>query len=265
MELLIGIALKTASNHLDHLSPVPADQPFATESTYATHCRRRPGAGIPRGISRHAFSTHKEGRMNTNVGVSFIAQYSQPSEEQLLSEARSGNDRAFAELCGRHKGMLKRRIFRIVRHPEDAEDILQETLLSAWKHLHRFRGTCRFSTWVTRIGINTSLILLRKRRGLLETSSEKLTDSGQKFEMPDLRDPRLDPEQRYIAEQTLLTLWNAMRRLPPTVRAVMDLYYGDEIRVKDAAAILGINESTAKSRMFKGRNRLRRSLKHLIY
>src|SRR6267154_1500284 len=198
--------------------------------------------------------------MNTQIFEHVVAQHSRVSDEQLLSSARSGDQGAFGELCLRYTGMLKQRIFRIVRNREDAEDVLQETLLSAYRHLDTFRGTCRVSTWMTTIGINRSLMILRKRRSMPEIISEQVSGDGQRFESPEFRDPGLNPEQRYIADQTIDKLRSIMRRLPVRIRTVMDLYCVKERRLKDAAAILGITEATAKSRVLRGRNRLRRSL-----
>ena len=198
--------------------------------------------------------------MSTQIFEHAVAQHSQVSDDQLLSRARSGDQVAFGELCLRYTGMLKQRIFRIVRNREDAEDVLQETLLSAYRHLDTFRGTCRVSTWMMKIGINTSLMILRKRRSMPEVISEQVSEDGQRFESPEFRDPGLNPEQRYIADQTIDTLRSIMRRLPVRMRTVMDLYCVKERRLKDAAAILGITEATAKSRVLRGRNRLRRSL-----
>ena len=198
--------------------------------------------------------------MSTRIFEHSVAQHPQASDEQLLSRARSGDQVAFGELCLRYTGMLKQRIVRIVRNREDAEDVLQETLLSAYRHLDTFRGTCRVSTWMTTIGINTSLMILRKRRSMPEVISEQVFEDGQRFESPEFRDPRLNPEQRYIADQTINKLRSIMRRLPAHVRTVMDLYCVKDLRLKDAAAILGITEATAKSRVLRGRKRLRRSL-----
>jgi RNA polymerase sigma-70 factor, ECF subfamily len=185
----------------------------------------------------------------------------QESDDKLLSDAKSGDHRAFEELCVRYRGLVKQRIFRIVRNQEDAEDVLQETLLSAYRHLDTFRGTCRFSTWLVAIGTNTSLMLLRKRRRAPEMISDHISEDGQRFESMDFRDPELDPEERCMADQTLHNLHAAMQRLPPHVRSLMDLYYRKERRMKDAAAILGITVATAKSRLLRARHVLRRSLK----
>ena len=197
--------------------------------------------------------------MSTQIFEHTIVQPSHVSDEQLLSRARSGDQAAFGELCSRYTGMLKQRIFRIVRNREDAEDVLQETLLSAYRHLDTFRGTCRVSTWMTRIGINTSLMILRKRRSMPDVILEQVFGDGHRSESLEFRDPGLNPEQRYIADQTIDKLRGIMRRLPAPVRTVMDLYCVKELRLKDAAAILGITEANAKSRVLRGRKRLRRS------
>jgi RNA polymerase sigma-70 factor, ECF subfamily len=198
--------------------------------------------------------------MSTQMLEHSVAQHSKLSDEQLLSRARSGDQGAFGELCLRYAGMLKQRIFRIVGNREDAEDVLQETLLSAYRHVHAFRGTSKISTWMMKIGINTSLMMLRKRRNMPEVVLEQFSDDGKRLESPEFRDPGFDPEQRYIAAQTIDRLRSIMGRLPAAMRTVMDLYCVKELRLKEAAAILGITEATAKSRVLRGRNRLRRSL-----
>src|SRR6202035_1315477 len=120
--------------------------------------------------------------MKTDCMSTAMVKDEQESDNELLSNAKSGDHHAFEELCVRYRGMLKQRIFRIVRNQEDAEDVLQETLLSAYRHLDTFRGTCRVSTWMMKIGINTSLMLLRKRRSLPEIIPEHISDDGRRFD-----------------------------------------------------------------------------------
>jgi RNA polymerase sigma-70 factor, ECF subfamily len=185
--------------------------------------------------------------MSTNITADLTVHHTQASDDQLVSEAKSGNCEAFAELCRRYSTILERRIFRIVRHREDSEDVLQETFLSAYLHLQSFRGTCRFSTWMTKIGINASIMLLRKRKRSLTIASEVVTEDGQRIETPEFRDPRPNPEQRYTTYQTRQILNHATRRLPPRIRSVTDMYYRKEHRLKDTADPLGISEQSAKS------------------
>src|SRR5580692_5558133 len=121
-----------------------------------------------------------------------IVEQQRPSDEQLVFDARSGDQQAFAELCLRYRGMLLNRIFGIVRHKQDAEDVLQETLLKAYQHLQTFRGACSFSTWLLAIGINMSLMLLRKRKALHKYSCDVVTENGETF-LLECRDPAPDP------------------------------------------------------------------------
>ena len=198
--------------------------------------------------------------MDTYFAADIALHRSQASDDQLLCEAKSGDQQAFAELCLRYRSIVMKKIYTIVRHPEDAEDVFQETLLSAYQHLDSFRGACRFSTWMIRIGINKSLMLLRKRRSLPQTSPDVIMDDGKTFESLDFQDSQLDPEQRYIVDEAVHNLQNAMQRLPPHTRSLMDLYYKEERRLKDAAETLSINLTTAKSRVLRARQILRRSL-----
>jgi len=86
------------------------------------------------------------------------------SDDELTTAAQGGDQQAFVELCGRHSSMVKNKILRIVRNHEDAEDALQDTLLRAYTRLASFRRSCKFSTWLTTIGVNSALMTMRKRR-----------------------------------------------------------------------------------------------------
>lgn len=198
--------------------------------------------------------------MSTSILEQFGMQHPQPSDDQLLSEAKSGDEQAFAELCLRYRGMLMNRIYRIVRHPEDTEDVLQETLLKAYQHLQTFRGRCSFSTWLLAIGKNTSLMLLRRRKALRKYSCDVVTDDGKTLVM-EIRDPAPDPEQLYMMSQTSQKVNHAVRRLSPQIRNLLQMYYKSEFRLKDAAQIIGISEAATKSRLLRARVQLRRSLK----
>jgi RNA polymerase sigma-70 factor (ECF subfamily) len=156
--------------------------------------------------------------------------------------------------------MLRHRIFQIVRQQEDAEDVLQETILTAYQHLQTFRGACSFSTWLVAIGTNVSLMLLRRRKTLSKNTGDVVTEDGETLVM-EFRDPAPDPEQRYMMFETSQKLNHAVRKLSPQHRNLLEMYYKSELRLKDAAQILGISEATTKSRIMRARRMLRRSLK----
>lgn len=198
--------------------------------------------------------------MSTSILEQFAGQHPQLPDDQLLSEARSGDQQAFAELCLRYRGMVMHRIFSIVRHEEDAEDVLQETLLKAYLNLPAFRGACSFSTWLMAIGTNMSLMLLRRRKGSREYSGDVVMENGEMLVM-EFRDPSPNPEQHCMMSQTSQQLKLAVRRLTPQVRNLLEIYYKNDLHLKDAAQILGIPETTAKSRIWRARRMLRRSLR----
>jgi RNA polymerase sigma-70 factor, ECF subfamily len=198
--------------------------------------------------------------MNTSILEHFGVQHPQPSDDQLLSEAKSGNRQAFGELCHRYSEMLRKRIFQMVRHQEDAEDVLQETFLKAYQHLQTFRGACSFSTWLVAIGTNASLMLLRRRKTLRKNTCDVVAEDGKTLVI-EFRDPAPDPEQRYIMYETSQKVNQAVRSLTPQLRNLLEVYYKSELRLKDAAKILGISEATTKSRILRARRMLRRSLK----
>jgi len=198
--------------------------------------------------------------MSTNLLGVLGVHYLDVSDDQLLSKAQSGDGSAFAELCQRYSAMVMGKILRMVRHREDAEDVLQETFLRAYQHLHSFRGECKFSTWMMKIGINASLMWLRKRKFLLRTTCDVVTFDGQTVREREFRDHKPDPEQRSISDQTHEQLSLAIQKLPPYLRSTIELRYGKECSMKDIAETLGITQAAAKSRMLRARNRLRRTL-----
>lgn len=184
------------------------------------------------------------------------------TEAELLSKAQGGDKDAFVELCNLHSHCLKGRIFRIVKNPEDADDIFQETLMRAYKHLNGFRGSSSFQTWITRIAINTALMLLRRRKTSSERSRGLVGAEGEIPDFLEVADPGLNPEQIYSKVQTSVIVSNEVSRLPAGFRPLLDLYYGEENSLNDAAYALGMTLATAKSRLVRARALLRRRLRH---
>lgn len=189
------------------------------------------------------------------------SRYLTAPEDELLREAKSGGQQAFAELCRRHAPIAKRRILSIVRHQEDAEDVLQETLLRAYTHLDGFNGRCKFSTWIVSIGVNSALMLLRKRKARAKTHAEMCNDDLVTFAALEFADSSPNPEQVLAKRQSRLLLKREMQRLRPSFRIAIEAYYGSEGSLEETAGALGISEAAAKARLFRGRLKLRSSLR----
>jgi RNA polymerase sigma-70 factor (ECF subfamily) len=187
--------------------------------------------------------------------------YSIASDDELLMTAQSGDQQAFVELCRRHSPMVKKRIYSIIRNHEDAEDALQDTLLRAYMHLNTFRRTCKFSTWLTSIGINTALMILRKRKIRKEQHTELLNDESGAWEATEYVDLSLDPEELYARHQVILVLRREVDKLRPALRSLIKRHYGAECSVEESANAFDISVGAAKSRLMRGRKTLRSYLK----
>ena len=200
------------------------------------------------------------GSANASTDASPLREYGQASDEELLAAARSSDERAFAELSGRYRKSIHNTAFRIVRHREDAEDVVQDSLFKAYVNLSYFRGTCRFSFWLTTITINSALMLLRKRSSRSEGSCYHRVNGDQTWENWEFPDPCPDPEQACIKLHALDVVSRAITRLPPAYRSALTQYLHHEQSMQALAEALGITLSATKSRLRRARLTLRSTL-----
>jgi RNA polymerase sigma factor (sigma-70 family) len=182
------------------------------------------------------------------------------TDDDLVTAAQLGDQRAFLELCGRHSIVTKKTIFRIVRNHEDAEDALQDTLLRAYLHLTSFRRSCKFSTWLTTIGVNSALMIIRKRRVRrdINVSTDGLDTGTMEWLEPQDKSP--GPEKNYLKQQVHLLVKREVEKLHPSLRSLVIQYYGSGCSLEEAARAQDISLAAAKARLQRGRVRLRRSL-----
>lgn len=182
------------------------------------------------------------------------------SDEWLVAAARNGNIDAFAALRDRHFRQILWTTYRITKNWEDAEDALQDAFLKAFTHLNKFEGRSSFSSWVTRIAINMSLMILRKKRVIREFSIDTSDNDcvlDDRWQIPDLRE---DPERRYSRHERADRLKRAIRRLHPNLRTALELQQAQEQSIREIADSLGISSAAVKARLFRARLSLRTSL-----
>ena len=177
----------------------------------------------------------------------------------LVAAAKDGDHQAYAELCRRHSKQILRTVLRITRDLADAEDSLQEALLKAYIHIGVFEGRSAFSSWMTRIAINSALMLSRKKRSQPVYSFESGSDVDD-FKLPEPMETSYNPEESCIQNALENKLDHAIRYLSPSLRAVMQIRYREDASVSEIAKILGISESAVKSRLLRARSKLRRHL-----
>jgi RNA polymerase sigma-70 factor (ECF subfamily) len=177
-------------------------------------------------------------------------------ERVLVCAAQSGSASAFAELRGLYSQRIYRRILSITKNKEDAEDALQESFLRAYVGLKSFQGRANFYTWLTRIAINASIMVLRKRRTHLEISIQCASEADGDCIPFELRDTMLNPEESYDQRQQHLRLLRAIRKLTPPLREVVEIRMIRECSLMETANKLDVTEATVKSRIYRARKRL---------
>lgn len=178
-------------------------------------------------------------------------------DAMLVAVARSGDSSAFVELSKRHSRRVLHRIYRMTNNWQDAEDVLQESMIRAFVHLHTFECRASFSTWLTSIAINSALMFLRKEKRILRSAIDSAHDDNLQSETWDLRDHREDPEQHFARQQKSKMLRGAILRLRPELRRIIEIQQKHELSIKEIAQLLGISVSAAKSRLFRARIALR--------
>jgi len=181
-------------------------------------------------------------------------------EADVIAAAKAGNFQAFEELVNRSEKRIYRLGLSITGSPEDAEDVLQETFLKAFGHLGDFREDSRFHTWLVRIAINEGLMKLRKRRSDKSVPmQDTVSDKGEVLPR-EFADWRPNPEQIFEQTELRTILTCAMQMLPLRYRTVFLLRDVEGYSTEEAASILNLTLSAAKTRLCRARLRLREHL-----
>ena len=185
----------------------------------------------------------------------------QPSQSDVSTGIPSQAETTFEELCQPQLRKIFQTAYRITRNREDAEDAVQDTLLQAFLHLGDFDGRSAFSTWLTRIAINSALMTIRKRRTQRSVSLDSAGDTESAPESWEVADSSAHPEQLYLIGERQRKLREAVATLRPAIRRVLEVQQLEERSIKDAAKMIGISVCAAKGRLFHGKAALRRSHK----
>jgi RNA polymerase sigma-70 factor, ECF subfamily len=182
------------------------------------------------------------------------------SDARLVSAAKCGDPFAFFELSRRHSNKILWRAYRIVKNLQDAEDICQESLMKAFIHLKDFEERASFSSWLTRIAINSALMSVRKKRRYIETSIDVVYDDQETGYRWEPQDPAESPESHCARQERDTLLMGAIQRLPPKLRDIVQLTYAGDRSMEETAQLLRISVPAAKSRLARAKRALRISL-----
>lgn len=169
--------------------------------------------------------------------------------EDLISSCRTGDRDAHYKLYKLYSKAMFNVGYRITRSEEEAEDVLQEAFISAFRNLDHYRGDATFGAWLKRIVVNKALNVLNKRK------HESMPDENEQW---DVAEP--EPIEEYREELTVDRVRQSIEKLPDGYRTVLSLYLLEGYDHQEIGEILKISESTSKSQL----NRAKAKLKELL-
>ena len=193
-------------------------------------------------------------------GAMLAASRHETCDEALVLAAQAGDSVAFVELTDRHSNRILHRLRRLTGSWEDAEDALQEALLKAFLHLAEFEGRSQFSTWLTKIAVNSALMIMRRRRVRPEVPLDNSSEDSEVWRLWEIPDRSNGPEREFVLNESREMLRNAVHRLPPPIRDAVDLYYSQDHSMAEVAQTLGISVAAVKSRVLRARVAVRKSV-----
>jgi RNA polymerase sigma-70 factor (ECF subfamily) len=173
-----------------------------------------------------------------------------PDEARLVARARERDPDAFEQLIVAHAAPLQRMLRRVLGSQADAEEVLQETFLKAWRAIERFRGEAKFSTWLYRIALNEA-----RRRQAYDAHRRALPIDDVMLELPDLA---AGPATLAESAELEAFLEQCVAELPANYREAVVLRDVEGLSNEQAAAVLELDLRNFKSRLHRGRMAIRR-------
>jgi RNA polymerase sigma-70 factor, ECF subfamily len=184
-------------------------------------------------------------------------------ENRLVVAVRAGSSAAFEEIQKLYSRRLYKRILSITRNHEDAEDALQYTFMRAFLALNSFQGRSHLSTWLTRIAINSALIVIRRRRRIYaEVSLTQPAEAGAELQEFDIRDSGPTPEEICEVKQQFDRTFSAIERLDPKSRTAIGIWSTQECSMKELAHTLDVPVAAVKARLHRARKKLAAYIDH---
>ena len=189
------------------------------------------------------------------------------ADEVLVVRARAKDEAAFEELVNRYQNKLYRLAMRFVRNETDAQEILQDAFLSAWRNLPSFERRAQFGSWMYRVTVNAALMLLRSRNRHPEVTVEDIeptvlndavVESGQLMRAS--ADWSQRPDEQLQSEEMRAHIQTSVNALPDGLRTVFLLRDVEEMSTEDTAQMLGLSVPAVKTRLHRARLALREAI-----
>jgi RNA polymerase sigma-70 factor (ECF subfamily) len=192
-------------------------------------------------------------------------------DNTLVTLAKNGNTSAFEKLIKKYEDSIFSLAYRILQDKEEAYDVLQETALSAFKNLKRFKGKSSFSTWIYRIALNFALMRKRKQKSLakkmavIPTDDEtKIYDSAESEEVKNIQNVYDNPLKNLEQQELINILNDSLNKLPEKYRTVFILKELEGRPVEEIAKILNLSTSAIKTRLHRSRMYLKELMEKYV-
>lgn len=182
------------------------------------------------------------------------------TDEELIARFQKGDEQAYTELVNRYRDKLMTFVYRFVNDMEQAEDIIQDTMLKLYTHKHYYRNIAKFSTWIYTIAGNLAKTELRKRKNRKVTNISQMGPEDRDYELPSVA-PETDEvvQSEYIEKK----IQAAIQNLPLHFRTVTILRDIQELSYEEISKIVEVPLGTVKSRINRARLQLQKELKDL--
>jgi RNA polymerase sigma-70 factor, ECF subfamily len=181
-------------------------------------------------------------------------------ELALVEAAQKGDVGAFEQLIKRYD----RNVFRIAQHitqnREDAEDVVQDAFIKAYRNLAQFQGNSKFYTWLVRIAVNEALMKLRRRKTAKTVSLDEDVETEEGSMPREVADWGPNPEQLYDQSELGQILQKTIQALPESFRTVFVLRDIEQMSTEETAEMLNLSVPAVKSRLLRARLQLRERL-----
>jgi len=182
------------------------------------------------------------------------------TDEQLIARFQSGDERAYIELVNRYRDRLMNFVFQFLGDMEQAEDVVQDTMLKLYEKKHYYKEIAKFSTWIYTIARNLANTELRKRKRRKTTLLSQMTRDEKEYELPAIQPDTGQEVQSEFAEKRIQATIN---ELPEHFKTVIILRDIQELSYDDISSIVGVPLGTVKSRINRARLQLQADLKDL--
>jgi RNA polymerase sigma-70 factor, ECF subfamily len=184
------------------------------------------------------------------------------NDAAVVAQVLAGDEDAYRILVERHSRSIFRLAYRMTANEQDAEDVVQETFLRAYRQLKRFESRSNFGTWLYRIAVNCSLDLIRKRRRQDDSPSDP---SSEEEAMYQLRDEAPTPDRFVLGAEIQKKVDSVLSTLGPKERAAFSLRHFEGMSIEEIGLVLGLRPSAIKNNIFRAVHKLRRELQPVVH